>query len=456
MTMMTHRQLAEEGHGTARPQGLRRGACPTLFEPMQTGDGLLARLRPPAGTLSLRQFSLLAAAAERLGNGLLEITARGSLQVRGLRQETASQFAHELEAAGFPIPAGPAIELSPLHGIAPGEIENPAQIEAMLRETFASQLTSPLLAPKLSILLDGGGRDGASSLFADIRIIAAAPARWQLAIDGNGKNAVPLLTGDADACVQALGDLLDLLISLGRHRRCRDIPRAELLSMFPLMPTQDLVDKDRADTSLIGYSPLADGSLALGLRPRFGQIRADQLLAFITRAEAMGAGQARLGPGRVMLLVGLSAQAASEIAAIAVDHGLSGDRDDPSAHIAACAGAGGCASGCYNTRKLAEALITSAPDLFDGSMVIHLSGCAKGCAWRSHALTLVGASDGSRLILDGSSLDAPDAQIAGGAAESAIESIARFIKNERRAGESARSCLSRVGKAAVIRALRQE
>jgi len=31
---------------------LRRGACPTLKAPMQTGDGLLARLNPVAGGLS--------------------------------------------------------------------------------------------------------------------------------------------------------------------------------------------------------------------------------------------------------------------------------------------------------------------------------------------------------------------------------------------------------------------
>jgi len=452
----THRQLAEGSPGNAHAHGIRRGACPTLFEPMQTGDGLLARLRPVAGTLSLRQFSLLAEAAERLGNGLLEITARGSLQVRGLRRETAARFANEVEAAGLLIPGGPAIELSPLHGLAPGEIGNPAPVETMLRARLSAQLASPLIAPKLSVLLDGGCCDGISPLFADIRIMAVSPDQWQLAIDGNGKTAIPLLTGDAEACVRAVGDLLDLLVSLGRHRRCRDIPLLTLQSMFPLMPTQDLVGRDRSDMSLTGCFPLADGSLAVGLRPRFGQIRAHQLLAFFSRAETIGAGEVRLAPGRVMLLAGLRADAALAIAGSAADHGLSADSHDPSSHIAVCAGAGACASGHYSTRTLAEAIVATSADLLDGSMVVHLSGCAKGCALRSRALTLVGSEDGYRLILDGTPLDAPDAQIAGGGAESAIENIARFIKNERRTGESARSCLSRAGKAAVSRALRQE
>ena len=72
------------------PSGLRRGACPTLAAPMVTGDGLLVRLRPAGGALSLAQFKALAASAAANGNGVLEITARGNLQIRGLRRPRVS------------------------------------------------------------------------------------------------------------------------------------------------------------------------------------------------------------------------------------------------------------------------------------------------------------------------------------------------------------------------------
>ena len=59
-----------------------RGACPGLSAPMPTGDGLLVRLLP-IGTISLDAFTVLGAAARAHGNGVIEITARGSIQSAG-------------------------------------------------------------------------------------------------------------------------------------------------------------------------------------------------------------------------------------------------------------------------------------------------------------------------------------------------------------------------------------
>ena len=69
-----------------------RGACPRLAAPMATGDGLLARM-VPAGPIGIDAFAALCAAAQTYGNGLMEISARGSLQVRGLNPDSAPLFA---------------------------------------------------------------------------------------------------------------------------------------------------------------------------------------------------------------------------------------------------------------------------------------------------------------------------------------------------------------------------
>ncbi|MBV1698591.1 MAG: precorrin-3B synthase, partial [Hyphomicrobiales bacterium] len=75
----------------------RRGACPGLSAPMPTGDGLLVRLQT-TGIISLAAFVALCAAARRDGNGVVEVTGRGSIQIRGLSVETASQFADSVAA----------------------------------------------------------------------------------------------------------------------------------------------------------------------------------------------------------------------------------------------------------------------------------------------------------------------------------------------------------------------
>ena len=59
---------------------------------MPTGDGLLVRLMP-ADRVPLDSFIAFCAAAREHGNGTLEITARGSLQVRGLTPSSAPLFA---------------------------------------------------------------------------------------------------------------------------------------------------------------------------------------------------------------------------------------------------------------------------------------------------------------------------------------------------------------------------
>ena len=449
-------QAAHRGREEAPSTWQRRGACPTLLEPMQTGDGLLARLRPTGGILTARQFIQLAEAAKSHGNGIVEITARGSLQIRGLRSGSVQPLAADLAASAISVPAGPVIEVSPLHGIAPDEIGNPAEIEARLREGLAAELLSPLLAPKLSIVLDGGGSGGLAAVTGDIRVSAVSVGVWQVAINGDERTALPLLTGRAAEAVRAVGELLRQLVLLGRHKRCRDIERESLLLAFPSMEAMTLARAPKRKDPLVGTLALPDGSAILGLRPRFGQMHASELISFLEQAEALGATEVRPGPGHIFFLVGLDGQSAATVAEMAPGYGLSVDGDDPSMHIATCAGAGACASGRFQTKACAERLVAKAPELLDGSMTVHLSGCAKGCAHPRPALCVVGADDGYHLMLDGVASDIPDAQIAGGDIDSAIEKLARLIKNERQAGESAAACLRRIGKHDAIKALRQE
>ena len=85
-----------------------RGACPTLFTPMQTGDGLLARF-VPADRITPARFIAFCAAAERHGNGTIEVSARGSLQVRGLSAQSAPPFAADTEQLGIAVQGVPII-----------------------------------------------------------------------------------------------------------------------------------------------------------------------------------------------------------------------------------------------------------------------------------------------------------------------------------------------------------
>jgi len=432
--------------------GLRRGACPTLAAPMPTGDGLLVRLRPAGGALTVAQLRTLAVSAAANGNGILEITARGNLQVRGLRAESVESLAADIDAASIIVPANPAIELSPLHGLDPAELSDPSAVEQMLRGHLREKLASPLLAPKLAILVDGRGHFCLDELSADIRIVAVGSGRWMVSIAGTAQTARPLFCGDAEEAVAMVGCVLDLLISVGKHSRARDFDRQALQASFqqPVAPAILPV----AAKPQPGILMLSGQHAALGLRPQFGQMQSSDLIAFLGNLDDRV--EIRLAPDRQFLLIGLAPDEAEQLKAIAGRHGLSADPHDPVANIAACVGAGFCMSGFYETRRLAGHIIDRAPELLDGSLTVHLSGCAKGCAHPSPALALTGSAEGYGFSLDGKAGDAPDATIAGGGIESAIEKLAQLAGPQRQAGETAAACLKRLGAATIAKALRQD
>jgi precorrin-3B synthase len=83
---MTAIALRADGGHPAPP--LRKGWCPGALRPMETGDGLLARVRAPRGRLSLDQAEALANAALRCGNGAIGLSARANLHLRGVTERT--------------------------------------------------------------------------------------------------------------------------------------------------------------------------------------------------------------------------------------------------------------------------------------------------------------------------------------------------------------------------------
>src|SRR4051794_27491073 len=80
----------------------RRGdACPGAVRLHEAADGYLARVRVPGGHLSLAQAEALGQTAARLGNGDLELTSRGNVQLRGLSPDAGIELATVLQDAGL-------------------------------------------------------------------------------------------------------------------------------------------------------------------------------------------------------------------------------------------------------------------------------------------------------------------------------------------------------------------
>jgi precorrin-3B synthase len=461
----------------------RRGACPGLSAPMQTGDGLLARLSTGA-TIGLDAAAALCTAARQHGNGIVEITARGSIQIRGLTATSAPAFADAVAALdigavdGVPILADPLAGLAPLSaevdcgrargaapsrpnlapmGLAPEHATDSLSLAGALRQRLAASSFPGLLGPKVSVVIDGGSALHLDAVQADLRLRASAErSGWQVALGGDATSAAPIgLVASADA-VETSMRLIETMAHHGPQMRARDIVRRYGPEGFRSAIADLLIEAPdpapRPPSYPVGTHPLRDGSVALGIALAFGHTDADALEGLIAAAARAGASGLRAAPGRALLVIGLTGDAASGLAAQAGALGFITRRDDPRRNVVACAGAPICAAAEIPARTLAPLISSAAASLLDGSLTLHVSGCPKGCAHPGTcALTIVGNQNGCGLVVDGCARQHPGATIAAAALPDALAVIAREITRSGRPGETSADTLARLGAAQVAK-----
>ncbi|MEI8701537.1 precorrin-3B synthase [Mesorhizobium sp. ISC15] len=484
----------------------RRGACPALSTPMQTGDGLLVRLNPVAGGLSPKSLIGLGESALRHGNGIMEVTARGSLQIRGLTPASARLLAVEVDALGIAVRTGVPVETGPLAGLDTKEIVDPRPLAERIRAAIDEAGLAQRLGPKVSVIVDGGGRLTMDAVTADVRLVATrtnAGIKWQVAVAGDGQNAKPLVTVEDDAARDIAVAMLRMVAEKGREAHARDLTERQLRSLAswrsfaPPSVLPDISPTGGEIGSFAGGSPsallaigesgdegaispqvgemsgrteggakerqpigifdLAATSIALGIGLPFGSMPAEKIIDLSQSALALGATQIRLAPQRALLFLGLSPTACHSLQHAAATLGFVTNPTDPRTRIAACPGAPACASGRIATRDIAETIAAEDGDILDSSFTLHISGCAKGCAHPGPAaLTLVGGENGAGLVVDGTAKALPPGYRPGYDAARGVGRIAAAIRGTRLRGETAAICLARLGAAEIIETYRQE
>jgi precorrin-3B synthase len=426
---------------------MRRGACPGLEAPMQTGDGLLIRFLP-AGTMTPAAFTGLCAAAHEHGSGVMEITARGSIQVRGLDAAGAQRFAAAVAALGVALSEGVPVHCDPLAGLGPGDMIDAGALAADLQRALNRHDFSGRLSPKVSVAIDGGGLPGLAGLAADIRLCAQrtnGDVTLHIAIGGTEANAISLgAVAFADG-VEAAVRLLEVIVRHGRASRARNIVAAKgmaavesAISDLLVYPRKgrdpDFVSRLREDerrASLpIGAFRLRNGSFARGVGLAFGHSDATALTQLAKAATAAGATGFRTAPGRAMLAIGLAPDDVAAFSAAAARLGFIVDADDPRRHVVACAGAPICAAAHIASRALASVIVETAAAWCGDERTIHISGCGKGCARAAPAaLTIVGTSEGCALVADGRASDTPFTTIP---VDELPAAIVRYVRDRRR------------------------
>ena len=145
-----------------------RGWCPGALRPMPSGDGLIVRLRVTGGILGARLAMDIARWSRRWGNGQIDLSNRGNLQLRGLSAENLGALQDAVADAGL-LDKDPAAEAvrnviaSPLAGIDPTAVLDIRPVVARLEERLAGDRALHALPGKfgfavesIDLLADGG------------------------------------------------------------------------------------------------------------------------------------------------------------------------------------------------------------------------------------------------------------------------------------------------------------
>jgi len=409
--------IAPRGEGWRPEAPRRKGWCPGALRPMETGDGLIARVRAPRGRLSLDQAAAVAESAIACGNGAIGLSARANLHLRGLRERTLADLHARLGDAGL-IDADPEIErlrnivASPVDDLDPEALLDLGPSAAALETRLAEDEDLRRLPAKFSFVVDALGRLPIADVDADIRFEAAsskALAVFLAGEDGLAAECAPAETGEVAA---RLGCAFVRLAGAGEGAPRRMRMLVSRVSAGPVFEAAGLAGGPRARSQrraslsdLLGAHEFGATGV-VGAAAAFGEIEASRFKALIERARALGASGLRLTPWRAVLIVGLDAESAKAMLGSIAELGFIASADEPRLRIAACPGAPACAHGNRPVREDAARWAALMPK-GDG-VVLHLSGCAKGCARpAATAATLTATGVGYDLILAGKAGDAP-------------------------------------------------
>lgn len=424
-----------------------RGACPTTLVPMRSGDGLLMRLHLPGGVLALPKAKAIADAAQRFGNGQIDLSQRGNLQIRGLSEATFAQIvpflrAKDLIAAEVETGDGsPAREIqtrvliSPLNSLSPELVALAPLAHALEQQLHLAPRQRPL-SPKFSIIIEDGGPLNLAHINADLRFIALVddgPSRFAAYFDGL---ATPVCVTSAHNLVPtALAMMGAFLASTRADGQAPTRMREVSAQLAKFWQTQNPPDWDAERLPAAKPNDPADliGTFrpdAFGLGLPFGRIDSNNLLQLHAAASVIRAKALYLTPWRVLVV-----PIAHQEDAIALKSALIGDsfiveRCDPRLKVTACVGKPACASAHQPTARDAATIANALLSHWGESLMqLHVSGCPKGCALPKTApLTLVAQANGYGLIINGRATDAPQASFS--SLESAIRAIVSKLNGD--------------------------
>ncbi|MEU9107983.1 cobalamin biosynthesis protein CobG [Streptomyces xanthophaeus] len=358
----------------------RGDACPGALRLHAADDGFLARVRIPGGLLTAPQAAVLGLAADRFGDGHLELTSRGNVQLRGLADGCGAALAELLDSAGL-LPA-PSHER--IRNIVASPLADPAPVRELDRLLCADPEAAALSGRFLFAVDDGRG--DVAALDPDVTLLAQPGGRVLVRL-GASTDAAEVAAADAPrAALEAARHFLDVAAAAGtRAWRIAELPAGHALDV------REFTDLLTGRGIRAAYRPDAPRPYA---DPPAPGVHADLLCVLVPLGRLGTAqwrelhGELRITPWRSILVSAAAPRPA----------GLVTSPGSPWESVTACTGRPGCAKSLADVRADARAVAGRTR----GPLPVHWSGCERRCghprgtAW----VDLVATPDGYRLGAD--------------------------------------------------------
>ncbi len=366
--------------------------CPGGLRLHEAGDGRLARIRVPGGRLGPGRLTAVAEIAE-LGNGLVDLTSRANLQVRGLAANAARRLRVLLAPAGLlPSPAHDRVRnviQSPVAGRHPSSVaDTDSIVRALDRGLCADEVLARLPGRFLFAVDDGSGL--ALAPRADVTILADDFNAFRIAL-GDRAGAAPLSPARAVALALAAARIF-VELSEGAWR-IGELPggAAPIAARLGLGLDAEL---PAGTPSTAGLMRQRDGRYAVTGLARLGRVDAVGLRALAALALRHQS-ELRLSPARTLTLTDVEAEALAGARAGFADAGLELSPESGWSGLTACAGLGRCPRARADVRAAA---MERARIRAGNAAAEHWSACERRCGERPEQPVAV-AVEGDRLTV---------------------------------------------------------
>ncbi|HET6236400.1 MAG TPA: precorrin-3B synthase [Acetobacteraceae bacterium] len=407
-----------------------KGWCPGALRPMESGDGLIVRLKISSGIVDAGLATHIARWSRRWGNGQIDLTGRANLQLRGLSVQHLAEL-HDAMADWHLLDHSAAAEAvrnvisSPLAGLDPTAVLDVRPIVSALEQRLATDTALHELPGKFGFAIDDGGRLGLEGVPGDVRFDAhfgADGPEFTVCLDGASLPLCPDAPGLGPCGPDVVADVAAALAGVFLDaRKGGQISIRRMGDLVALWGVEAIGQRAGlahagspraagrpADPSMLLGTHRLGSAAYLGVGLPFGRIVAEDLGALAAAVIVNGGGEIRLTPWRAILVPVPSILLAHAVSRAVATSTFILDPHDPRRRIAACPGAPSCAHGTTPVHLDAARLAVELAGATGSHQILHVSGCEKGCAHPKPAsITLVARHGRYDLVRNGVPSDAP-------------------------------------------------